>query len=35
MWGIFSFDKPSLLNCDLELVKDFQTFMDIILSHIR
>ena len=31
--GIFSFDKPSLLICDLELVKnilvkDFQNFMD-------
>jgi len=35
--GIFSFDKPSLLICDLELVKnilvkDFQNFMDRIFS---
>jgi hypothetical protein len=35
--GIFSFDKPSLLICDLELVKnilvkDFQTFMDYTFS---
>jgi len=37
--GIFSFDKPSLLIRDLELVKnilvkDFQTFMDrIVMNH--
>jgi cytochrome P450 family 6 len=35
--GIFSFDKPSLLICDLELVKnilvkDFQNFMDRTIS---
>jgi cytochrome P450 len=35
--GIFSFDKPSLLICDLELVKkilvkDWQNFMDHILT---
>jgi cytochrome P450 len=35
--GIFSFDKPSLLICDVELVKnilvrDFQNFMDRIFS---
>jgi len=35
--GIFSFDKPSLLICDLELVKnilvkDFQNFVDRIFS---
>jgi cytochrome P450 family 6 len=35
--GIFSFDKPSLLICDLELVKnilvkDFRNFMDRTLS---
>jgi cytochrome P450 len=35
--GIFSFDKPSLLICDPELVKnilvkDFQTFMDHLTS---
>jgi cytochrome P450 family 6 len=35
--GIFSFDKPSLLICDLELVKnilvkDFQYFMDLTFS---
>jgi cytochrome P450 family 6 len=35
--GIFSFDKPSLLICDLDLVKnilvkDFQNFMDRIFS---
>jgi hypothetical protein len=26
---IFSFDKSSLLICDLEIVKDFQKFTDI------